>query len=91
MITGEVPPPTPVDRDTYVRHGLPWFDYYDADHADLAASERYVQHYFDTQSSATHTWLATLNEIKTAQLSVRVPDITASLRAVRALQGRTQE
>ena len=59
--------------------------------ADLAASERYVQHYFDTQSSATHTWLATLNEIKTAQLSVRVPDITASLRAVRALQGRTQE
>lgn len=38
-ITGEVPPPTPVDRATYVRHGLPWFDYYDADHADLAASE----------------------------------------------------
>ena len=30
-ITGEVPPPTPVDRDAYVSAGLPWFDYYDAD------------------------------------------------------------
>lgn len=38
-ITGEVPPPTPVDRDAYVAAGLPWFDYYDADHADVAASE----------------------------------------------------
>ena len=38
-ITGEVPPPTPVDRDAYVRAGLPWFDYYDADAADLAPPE----------------------------------------------------
>jgi hypothetical protein len=38
-ITGEVPPPTPVDRDAYVDAGLPWFDYYDADASDLAASE----------------------------------------------------
>ena len=38
-ITGEVPPPTPVDRDAYVEAGLPWFDYYDADASDLAASE----------------------------------------------------
>ena len=37
-ITGEVPPPTPIDRETYVRYGFPWFDYYDADHEDLAAS-----------------------------------------------------
>lgn len=34
-ITGECAPPTPVDRETYVQHGLPWFDYYDADRADL--------------------------------------------------------
>ncbi len=27
-ITGEVPPPTPVDRDAYVDAGLPWFDFY---------------------------------------------------------------
>jgi hypothetical protein len=38
-ITGEVPPPTPVDRDAYVRAGLPWFDFYDADARDLAPSE----------------------------------------------------
>lgn len=38
-ITGEVPPPTPVDRDAYVDAGLPWFDYYDADARDLAAAE----------------------------------------------------
>ena len=37
-ITGEVPPPTPVDRDAYVSEGLPWFDYYDADARDLAPS-----------------------------------------------------
>ncbi|WP_234794060.1 hypothetical protein [Mycolicibacterium flavescens] len=38
-ITGEAPPPSPVDRDAYVREGLPWFDYYDADAQDLAASQ----------------------------------------------------
>lgn len=39
-ITGEVPPPTPVDREWYVRAGLPWFDYYDADAQDLEASAK---------------------------------------------------
>jgi hypothetical protein len=38
-ITGEVPPPTPVDRDAYVDAGLPWFDLYDADASDLEHSE----------------------------------------------------
>ena len=38
-ITGEVPPPTPVDRDAYVDAGLPWFDFYDADARDLVPSE----------------------------------------------------
>lgn len=38
-ITGEVAPPTPIDREIYVQHGFPWFDYYDADREDLAASE----------------------------------------------------
>lgn len=37
-ITGEVPPPTPVDREAYVQAGLPWFDYYDADAKDVPAS-----------------------------------------------------
>jgi hypothetical protein len=38
-ITGEVKPPTPVDRDAYVEAGLPWFDFYDAEAHDLAPSE----------------------------------------------------
>ena len=38
-ITGEAVPPTPIDYRTYVMHGLPWFDYYDADRDDIAASE----------------------------------------------------
>ncbi len=37
-ITGEVPPPTPVNRDAYVDAGLPWFDFYNADARDLAPS-----------------------------------------------------
>ncbi|WP_370500604.1 hypothetical protein NWT09_05260 [Mycolicibacterium sp. jd] len=37
-ITGEVPPPTPVDRDAYVKAGLPWFDFYNADARDLTPS-----------------------------------------------------
>jgi len=36
-ITGEAPPPSPVDRDAYVEAGLPWFDYFDADAGDVPA------------------------------------------------------
>ena len=38
-ITGELPPPTPVDRDAYTSYGLPWFDYFDAEGRDLPAPE----------------------------------------------------
>ena len=38
-ITGEAPPPSPIDRETYVQLDLPWFDYFDEDGEDVAPSD----------------------------------------------------
>ncbi|MEC3952225.1 hypothetical protein VMT65_04175 [Nocardia sp. CDC153] len=34
-ITGEAPPPSPINREAYTAAGLPWFDYFDSDATDL--------------------------------------------------------
>ena len=38
-LTGEEPPPSPIDVETYTALGLPWFDLYDEARGDLPASE----------------------------------------------------
>ncbi|MFC8045988.1 hypothetical protein [Nocardia sp. NPDC057353] len=38
-ITGEPAPATPITAHAYAAHGLPWFDYYDADAADLPPAD----------------------------------------------------
>ena len=38
-LTGEEPPPTPIEFETYIAHGLPWFDLYDEERGTLARPE----------------------------------------------------
>jgi hypothetical protein len=39
QITGELPPTTPVDAQTYTRYGFPWFELYDEDLSDITPSQ----------------------------------------------------
>lgn len=38
-ITGEAPPPSPVDAETYTAYGFPWFDLYDEHLGDIPAGD----------------------------------------------------
>jgi hypothetical protein len=42
-ITGEPPPTTPIDAQTYTEHGLPWFDLYDEERGDVSPSAELTQ------------------------------------------------
>lgn len=59
--------------------------------ADLAAAQQYAKRYFDGDAPATQKWLATLGELAAARLNVTLPDLSASLKAVRDAQGNTVE
>lgn len=37
-ITGEAPPPSPIDTQTYTAHGFPWFELYEEERGDVAVS-----------------------------------------------------
>lgn len=39
-VTGELPPPTPVDPKTYAERGFPWFKVYDEHEGDVGPSEK---------------------------------------------------
>ena len=39
-VTGQDPPPTPVDARVYTEHGLPWFTLYDEDEIALSSSDK---------------------------------------------------
>ena len=38
-ITGDEPPPSPIDARTYTEYGFPWFELYDERRGDIAAAE----------------------------------------------------
>lgn len=59
--------------------------------ADLAAAAQYGARYFDRDAPATQKWQATLAELAAARLEVSLPDLSASLKAVRDAQGNTVE
>lgn len=39
-LVGHAPPPTPIDAETYTRHGFPWFDTYDEQTHSLPSPDR---------------------------------------------------
>ncbi|AXK38809.1 uroporphyrinogen-III C-methyltransferase [Crenobacter cavernae] len=55
--------------------------------ADLTAANTYVERYFDRDAPSTRQWLSGLAELDNAPLDVKLPDLTASLKAARDAQG----
>ncbi|MDC7713219.1 uroporphyrinogen-III C-methyltransferase [Vogesella sp. LYT5W] len=59
--------------------------------ADLAAAGQYAARYFDRDAPTTRQWQAMLSEVASVRLSVTLPDLSASLKAVREAQGNKGE
>lgn len=55
--------------------------------ADLTAAGQYAARYFDRDAQATQKWQALLGELTAVKLNVTLPDLSASLKAVRDAQG----
>lgn len=50
---------------------------------DIAATSRYIRDYFDVKMPATQSAMSILKQLEDQQLSVAIPDLSASLTAVR--------
>ena len=42
-LTGQPPPPSPIDASIYTEHGFPWYDLYDEERGDLEAARRLAE------------------------------------------------
>ncbi|MBI3146780.1 MAG: uroporphyrinogen-III C-methyltransferase [Pseudogulbenkiania sp.] len=54
--------------------------------SDVEAAKSYVERYYDGDAAVTKSWLSLLAELKGAPLDVTLPDLSASLKAVREAQ-----
>jgi hypothetical protein len=70
-LTGDEPPPTPVNAQTYTDHGFPWFGLYDESQGDVAASEKLAKVKSVSEQDANGT-STPADELK--QTSFDVPD-----------------
>ena len=52
---------------------------------------QYAARYFDRDAPTTRQWQAVLSEVAAVRLSVTLPDLSASLKAVREAQGNKEE
>ncbi|WP_297573025.1 uroporphyrinogen-III C-methyltransferase [uncultured Deefgea sp.] len=52
--------------------------------SDLKATERYLQQFFDARAPATDNAIKVLRQLQTQPLAITMPDLSASLTAVRA-------
>ncbi|QZA81512.1 uroporphyrinogen-III C-methyltransferase [Deefgea piscis] len=52
-------------------------------HSDLKATERYLQQFFDARAPATDNAIKVLRQLQTQPLAITMPDLSASLAAVR--------
>jgi uroporphyrin-3 C-methyltransferase len=52
--------------------------------ADIAATERYLQQFFDARAPATNNAIKVLRQLEAQPLAIALPDLSASLTAVRS-------
>ena len=57
---------------------------------DLRAAQAWVKQYFDLHSTRTEYALAQLGQLSAISLNLEVPDISASLDAVRSFKARRE-